>query len=512
MRPSLRLFCVILLVLSAMLWLAGLAGSPSLSEGPATTVPTMLVRGQVVSREGPIAGARVRIKASRSFVLTDEGGRFSLPRRLTAGATVTAAKEGYLIGGMPAGRQPLVIRLEPLPAGDWPDYAWVDPTPAGNQAHNCGNCHRAIYDEWKSSGHASAAVNRRLLNLYDGSDWHGRAGRGWSLLGEHPDGAAVCASCHAPTIAEDSPAFDDIRKVRDVAAQGVHCDLCHKIHDVHTDHVGLAHGRFALELLRPAEGQLFFGPLDDVDRGEDAFSPLQGESRFCSSCHEGVVFGVHVYGTYSEWLDSPAGRQGRQCQDCHMAPTGRMTNIAPGAGGVERPAHTLAGHGMLPGGRRAMLERCLKLSVHLEREPAQARVVVELAAEGVGHRVPTGYIDRHLLLVVEPFDSAGQRLELLEGSRLPDPAGEELAGLPGRLYAKLLTDPEGNSPAPFWRAGCTMADTRLFPSQPDRSRYLFPAPLDHVRVRIIYRRFWPQVSQEKSWPPDQLVIRDEVFR
>ena len=30
--------------------------------------------------------------------------------------------------------------------------------------------------------------------------------------------------------------------------------------------IGLAHGRDALSLLRPAEGQLFFGPLDDVDR------------------------------------------------------------------------------------------------------------------------------------------------------------------------------------------------------------------------------------------------------
>ena len=68
--------------------------------------------------------------------------------------------------------------------------------------------------------------------------------------------------------------------------------------------------------------QLFFGPLDDVDRGEDAFSPLYRESRYCASCHEGIVFGVHVYSTYSEWLSSPARRAGKQCQDCHMAPTG----------------------------------------------------------------------------------------------------------------------------------------------------------------------------------------------
>ena len=43
-----------------------------------------------------------------------------------------------------------------------------------------------------------------------------------------------------------------------------------------------------------------------------------------ASGHEGVVFGVHVYSTYSEWLDSPARKQGRHCQDCHMKPTGTM--------------------------------------------------------------------------------------------------------------------------------------------------------------------------------------------
>src|SRR5207244_7472645 len=94
--------------------------------------------------------------------------------------------------------------------------------------------------------------------------------------------------------------------------------------------LGVTHGRYILGLLRPAEGQLFFGPLDDVDRGEDALAPIYGESRYCASCHEGVVFGVRVYSTYSEWLDSPARREGKQCQTCHMTPTGTLTHLAPG--------------------------------------------------------------------------------------------------------------------------------------------------------------------------------------
>src|SRR5206468_1854550 len=82
----------------------------------------------------------------------------------------------------------------------------------------------------------------------------------------------------------------------------------------------------------PERGQLFFGPLDDVDRGEDVASAFQRDSRFCAACHEGTVFGVPVYTTYSEWTESPAGRRGQSCQGCHLAPTGTLTNLAPGLG------------------------------------------------------------------------------------------------------------------------------------------------------------------------------------
>src|SRR5262249_41172103 len=160
------------------------------------------------------------------------------------------------------------------------------------------------------------------------SDWHGRPNVGWNLRADHPFGIGVCASCHAPTAGFD----DDLTRLGGVAARGVHCDYCHKGADVTDGPLGLTHGRFGLKLLRPRDDQLFFGSLDDVDRGEDAYSPLYRQSRYCASCHEGVVFGVHVYSTYSEWLDSPARRQGQQCQSCHMAPTGRMSNIAPGKG------------------------------------------------------------------------------------------------------------------------------------------------------------------------------------
>src|SRR4029077_11499143 len=113
-----------------------------------------------------------------------------------------------------------------------------------------------------------------------------------------------CAACHAPAIPANDPAQLDLLEIRGTASKGVHCDYCHKIADVDHGSLGLTHGRFNLKLLRPAQDgdkptqQVFFGPLDGSDRGDDAYSPLYRESRYCASCHEGTVFGVHVYSTY----------------------------------------------------------------------------------------------------------------------------------------------------------------------------------------------------------------------
>ena len=48
------------------------------------------------------------------------------------------------------------------------------------------------------------------------------------------------------------------------------------------DTLGMAHGRFGVKLLRPKQGQVSFGPLDDVDVGTDTHLPLQsGEPFLC---------------------------------------------------------------------------------------------------------------------------------------------------------------------------------------------------------------------------------------
>jgi hypothetical protein len=485
-------------LLALVLLLTGVALWPS--RGPAG------LAGRVEGPAGPLAGAVVRYQGSPVGTTSDAAGAFALPA-LPGARRLTAWKEGFLIGGARA-TAGASLRLRPLPAEDHDGYEWVDPTPLTADEHRCGNCHPGIWREWASSGHARSATGRHFRNLYDGSGWDGRPGAGWSLLDEHPDGAGVCSSCHAPTVRGDDPALFDLRRVRGVDSRGVHCDFCHKVAGPGEGEFGLTHGRFLLRLLRPRRGQLFFGPLDDVDRGEDGYSPFYRDSRYCAACHEGVVFGVHVYSTYSEWRESPAARAGRHCQDCHMKPTGRMRNVAPGHGGIDRDPATLGNHRFWDTSQLEMLRRCLRLDVRLE---GRARVRVRLGAEGVGHRVPTGFIDRQLLVVVEGLDAAGERVALEEGPTLPPAAGPGLAGLPGRLHARLLKDEAGRGPVPFWRAVPEAEDTRLVPGRPEEQVYVFGPSLSGVRVRVLHRRFWAEVARAKGWPDQDLVVIDRFI-
>ncbi len=401
-----------------------------------------------------------------------------------------------------------------MPDHDTEDYEWVDPAPQRGGLHNCAHCHDEIYREWTGSAHSRAASGRHFRNLYDGTDWDGHPNAGWSLLRERPDGADVCSSCHAPT----SPLLSDIRDLKGVAAKGVHCDFCHKIVDASDQNLGRTHGRFNLTLLRPEKAQdgevqrqLFFGPLTDVDRISDAYSPLYKQSLYCASCHEGVVFGVPVYTTYSEWLASPAYKKGTQCQDCHMKPTGTMTNVAPGAGGKERDPHTLGNHRFVDGSLTDMLRRAVHVSATLEAKDNEVRATVGVIARGVGHRVPTGFIDRHLVLVVEGLTQEGETRTPRQGPRLPDLAGKEFVGKGGKIYAKLLKDEHGHSPAPFWSADPTPTDNRLSPEETDETTFVFPADVRRLRVRVLYRRFWPEVVRQKNWPDVDVVLVDETI-
>ena len=469
------------------------------------------LRGVVSDGVKGLPDARVRVKGRTQFVLTDREGRFCL-LNASDGARVTAAKEGYIIQGTTTNREPQEIILRTLPEHDNDSYPWVDPRPNPAESDNCANCHTEIYQQWQGGGHARGVQNRRFMNLYDGSDWLGRPDKSWNLSSDYPNGVPVCTPCHAPSVSLKDQAFDDLRFANAVDAQGVHCDFCHKVRDVsEVGTIGITHGRFGMELLRPSKGQLFFGPLDDVDRGEDSFASVYKDSRFCASCHEGTIFGVHVYSTYSEWLDSPANNRGQHCQSCHMVPDGEMTNVATDFGGIERGPASLASHRLFGDSFKELLESCVDIQVDVFRTAQARELRVVLTATKVGHRVPTGYIDRHMILLVDATDTHGSVVQIKDGPVLTNPGESTLRGRPGMLFAKLLFGPGGKTPIAFWHEHQRIEDTRLVPEQPVVAHFRYPLGVKSIRVRLIYRKFWRDVAKAKGWPDEEIVIYDRLF-
>ena len=53
------------------------------------------------------------------------------------------------------------------------------------------------------------------------------------------------------------------------------------------------------------------------------------------------------------------------------------------------------------GSQEDMLRRAIRVEATAATTPDGVRLTVRVRADDVGHRVPTGFIDRHLILVID---------------------------------------------------------------------------------------------------------------
>jgi hypothetical protein len=495
-----------------------LMGAYWITDRPGTAV------GRVVEHEtgAPIPGARVGVKGMTRRVSSDDQGHFRLPLPRAAGHRIVAWKHGYYIAA--GARQPdgtTIIRLSAHPQEDSAEYEWLDPNPNPMSEHNCANCHVEIYRQWAASSHALSALNRHFLDMFDGGERRSDSDDGWNFSRHVPDARAVCVACHLPSVTADDPVAESPRAVSGIAREGIHCDFCHKIADVEQAYVGWQHGRDAMRIIRPARGrQVFFGPLDDVDRGHDTYAPIYRSSQYCASCHEGTLFGIRVYETYSEWKSSSYARRGIECQHCHMKPDGVMRNFAPGHGGIARDSSTLATHQFPGASDREFLKDSVRLDLTASVHDQFLEVTTTVRPVQVGHRLPTGTPERHLLLLVQAATEDGRQLALHSGPRIPPPGGVGLpqrgnyAGMPGKLYGKLLEGIGGESPVPFWRAVQLSEDTRLDPDRPDACSFRFQLVGSFAKLRVeaklIYRRFYKPILEAKGWPDQDVLLAEQA--
>ncbi|MGD9098863.1 MAG: carboxypeptidase-like regulatory domain-containing protein, partial [Anaerolineae bacterium] len=431
------------------------------------------IRGLVLDAQGTVAGATVRVRATDNKTLTAGDGSFILTG-LDAGVpvSVTAWSEGYFVGWTSAAPspEPVTITIKPHYTTDNPDYDWFS-VESAEGSQSCARC-MPSYSEWQADAHSQSATNPIFQTLLNGSDVDGNPNTGFGLLtdrgrADFVDPNSNCAPCHVPVAT-------DLSAVSGIAAEGVFCEFCHKVGDVTLDPAtGLPYpdmpGVLSMRLYRPeGEQQLFFGNFDDVTR-RVSYLPLEQESAFCAPCHFGAFWDTVAYNSFGEWLESPYSdpETGQTCQDCHMPPAGYDYFVFPEQGGLHRDPNRILSH-LMPGARdEEFLQSTVTMAVTATQGTDGLLVEVAITNSGAGHHVPTDSPLRHLILLVQAHDGQGHPLDYVGRQVVPDWGGVgdlaqgNYAGQPGKGFAKIQQDADGNAPAPQWRSTEIIYDSRI---------------------------------------------------
>ena len=274
------------------------------------------------------------------------------------------------------------------------DYAHAIPfqrVPAGLDslsAESCGQCHQAIYEEWKTSIHAHAYRDPFFQAYWkkDGNVW-------------------VCLNCHTPlenqqpTLIREIP-NNRVEKAVEVAnphydadyqAEGVTCAACHV-----------------------RDGKIL-GPFDDSAAPHPTeYDPAFRTTAICYRCHSVVsgpfqFYNVGPCGTYAEYEgEFFMKEQGFTCQHCHMPEISRP--VAEGG-----PIRQGRQHFWRGGHDPDMIKRAVAIQVRTD--PANPKpgepvtMTLTLINAGAGHKIPTGDPDRHFTVEFYVRDGGGQILE-----------------------------------------------------------------------------------------------------
>ena len=526
-------------------------------EGPGRTIS-----GRVVSGNGPVENARVRVAGEEEYTLTDRQGRYVL-RSSHYPATrlkITAGKEGWFNNGKMTGSRGDII-LNPVYLADQPGYRFNSPV-------TCSQCHIKLTEYWDKSKMAHTTSNPKVLDMYLGTDAYRRQGTEPGYKIDNPRSNGNCAVCHAPSVAASSPWSQNLKTALESPQaewDGISCEYCHKIREVIPDKTKPS-GVAAVMERQSAPGSpsiLVFGPYDDVVNPPMAatYNPLFDQGRFCSICHshnkrlekgkawdhakvyspeEWKGFGFEddnilpIQTTYQEWkqwqdqlsVDDP--NKGKKCQDCHLSWRKEMLpydNYVVDGGarrmwGTYRREKDIRPH-HFDGGTEIQLKTALAMELEGEIKGERLVVSVYITNTNGGHWVPTGETMRSVMLLVRAFDSEGNLLKNVKGRKLPDWAGMgdagtgNYAGLPGAVFARVLRDDMGNVHVPFWRATGIASDTRIRPKTSITLKFEFaledPDDEPTAEADLIYRPVIKPWAEKKNWPVKDITIINKAW-
>jgi uncharacterized protein (DUF697 family) len=336
--------------------------------------------------------------------------------------------------------------------------AAAGPLPMPASAELCGRCHRAIYESWSTSAHATAMTSPVFLDAKDSAE-----------LEFGVEARKICLGCHAPMAGE----LNDIGLARKVSWEGVTCDWCHSMREVKDDGKNF---KAAVQF-----GGVKSGPSKDSISPAHAtrYSSLHTSALLCAACHEyRNGLGFPVVTTYSEWKESPSGKGDLECQQCHM----EFVQGAVVDPRVRRESSHLVNLHAMPGSHSVgQLNRALTAKLTAMRNGETVDVVVKVKNEGAGHRLPTGSPMRQLILVVRAT------------------AGGVTTGTATRTYTRVLADAGGalieKEHVAFMKAAKVVSDTRLAPDETRSETFSLAMPASKSgRVDATFYYFHPATA------------------
>jgi MYXO-CTERM domain-containing protein len=488
------------------------------------------VVGRVLTEGGqPIAGARVSREASGQAVVTDGAGAFTLPSAAGPVSLVAAAR-GYFHAArtVAAPAADVALTMIAVPTEDDPAYALAPPS-------TCAPCHPTQVAEWTGSPMAQAGANTWVYDLYDGTGTAGGSAgfvytRDSRLAPHNP--ASECASCHQPEPWAQTPFVAMLPLAQAGQQHGVSCEVCHRLAELDETKVnypGLFPGVVRLARSTTA-GAIQFGLLGDVAYTAGPMRPSyqpQLAAAVCAACHQDKndpdedgdfeePDGVISEPTYLEWLASryadPSAPDRASCVDCHMAPTHAAAACGVYAPPQARPDGQLRSH-RIEGTTAAFLEAAVSVQVDAALVDGELAVDVAITNDRTGHHVPTGVTVRNMILLVTARRTTDGAALTARGDQVVselggvgDPAAGYVAGLPGKLYAKVPVDAAGHGPVFFTEAAALGSDNRIPAHGVDRTQYRFALPPDggpiEIEARVIYRRAFRAVVDAKGWTTD----------
>lgn len=197
-------------------------------------------------------------------------------------------------------------------------------------ATQCAVCHKTIYKEWASSNHAYASISP-MFHKFE---------QAISDLTQGTIGT-FCVRCHQTVGTQrgekrELPLWERSK----VSSEGITCITCHRVGEefgkvngernlvpgnIHSPVFGSAKGgKFAEVIAKKDEYKIATNSKERGAKIHGSVSPFQqiSKSEFCSSCHQVAVnLGIKLEVVWEQYRDSPAAKNGVQCQECHMGKT-----------------------------------------------------------------------------------------------------------------------------------------------------------------------------------------------